>query len=209
MRCGKAQANNELDEVCANFEALKATYKLTHNLVHFLKNVVAIPNVTLASLHEWAYVCSFHVIALISIIYECNLFQPLKGKEGNKIFSVKELINTSTFMIEAQGPHGTEKCARQCLHCLVKQGFQLKWLFTVGPEPFSCPPDRPVDTAQPLSRLPTEKTMALSVTSLLSCVVCLKAGEVLWCGGCNAVTYCGPACQKIGWKMHKRDCKKL
>lgn len=27
------------------------------------------------------------------------------------------------------------------------------------------------------------------------------------CAGCNAVAYCGQACQRSYWPLHKRDCK--
>jgi hypothetical protein len=37
---------------------------------------------------------------------------------------------------------------------------------------------------------------------------CAKPGLQL-CGGCKAVRYCGPICQKRAWKDHKADCKRL
>nr|POE54935.1 ribulose-1,5 bisphosphate carboxylase/oxygenase large subunit n-methyltransferase, chloroplastic [Quercus suber] len=40
------------------------------------------------------------------------------------------------------------------------------------------------------------------------CAKCKKGlTQVMWCGRCNAVTYCGRACQVAHYKEHKADCQ--
>jgi hypothetical protein len=33
--------------------------------------------------------------------------------------------------------------------------------------------------------------------------------EMKVCSVCNAARYCGPACQKLHWKAHKPECKRI
>jgi len=36
-----------------------------------------------------------------------------------------------------------------------------------------------------------------------------KDGKLKKCSGCNAIFYCSPECQKLDWKRHKHECKKM
>ena len=39
------------------------------------------------------------------------------------------------------------------------------------------------------------------------CYHCGTAGAKSCCGGCHRAWYCGRACQKAGWRGHKKACK--
>ncbi|CAD5226138.1 unnamed protein product [Bursaphelenchus xylophilus] len=45
------------------------------------------------------------------------------------------------------------------------------------------------------------------------CSECLKEpelqGKLFQCSGCNFVKYCSKECQKMGWTLHKSECKRL
>ncbi|CAD5218731.1 unnamed protein product [Bursaphelenchus okinawaensis] len=45
------------------------------------------------------------------------------------------------------------------------------------------------------------------------CSECLKEpelqGKLFQCTGCNFVKYCSKECQKMGWRLHKMECKRL
>jgi hypothetical protein len=41
------------------------------------------------------------------------------------------------------------------------------------------------------------------------CGHCGAEGAVMLCGGCEALRYCSPACQKAHWKVHRPQCKQL
>ncbi|CAH1154974.1 unnamed protein product [Phaedon cochleariae] len=41
------------------------------------------------------------------------------------------------------------------------------------------------------------------------CDFCFKNGELLKCSSCQYVYYCGRACQKEGWSVHKLECQYL
>jgi hypothetical protein len=47
----------------------------------------------------------------------------------------------------------------------------------------------------------------LMAASAGSCAHCGKQGVALKrCARCKEVSYCGAACQKAGWKGHKKTC---
>lgn len=57
----------------------------------------------------------------------------------------------------------------------------------------------------------TEKSKIASTTKpapAVLCAICSRPGCVQTCGGCKAVYYCSPACQKADWLKHKLVCKK-
>ena len=58
---------------------------------------------------------------------------------------------------------------------------------------------------------PTIIVMASSTAPTISCLACKrrqKPGESFQhCGGCKAVYYCGPECQRKDWRGHKDMCK--
>lgn len=39
-----------------------------------------------------------------------------------------------------------------------------------------------------------------------SCNVALLVGSAFSCGRCHGVSYCGAACQRVHWRMHKSSC---
>lgn len=41
------------------------------------------------------------------------------------------------------------------------------------------------------------------------CDFCFKAGQLSKCAACKYVYYCGKACQREGWAIHKLECKNL
>ncbi|CAH0558711.1 unnamed protein product [Brassicogethes aeneus] len=41
------------------------------------------------------------------------------------------------------------------------------------------------------------------------CDFCFKKSELSKCSGCKCVYYCGRGCQKLGWDIHKMECKNL
>ncbi|KAJ7091103.1 hypothetical protein C8R44DRAFT_647631 [Mycena epipterygia] len=46
----------------------------------------------------------------------------------------------------------------------------------------------------------------MSSSSVESCSVCAKPGEISRCAGCKLRFYCGRACQRSDWKMHRKAC---
>jgi hypothetical protein len=41
------------------------------------------------------------------------------------------------------------------------------------------------------------------------CEHCGTVATTKKCGGCRAVSYCTPGCQKLAWPSHKQECKRL
>jgi len=50
-------------------------------------------------------------------------------------------------------------------------------------------------------------------TSLRTCAQCGPVADVdllmMTCKGCKAVRYCSPACAKLHWKAHKKECRRI
>jgi TPR repeat protein len=46
----------------------------------------------------------------------------------------------------------------------------------------------------------------LHVCASVSCAAIIPIADVLICGGCKLVSYCGRSCQKANWKAHKLKC---
>jgi len=47
-------------------------------------------------------------------------------------------------------------------------------------------------------------------TDTIKCSACATASQVSTlqiCSGCRVTAYCGPACQREHWRVHKKECK--